>query len=177
MPDDTFFELGAILETQQNKLIATKKALTEEGRAAAEEAKQKARAEAEARKFISALQQQAEAAGKTREELLEIRAAQLGVSAEAAPFISQMKAQDKQAQKLGISMGQYRQAMRMLPAQITDVVTSLASGMPVWLVAIQQGGQIKDSFGGISNTFKALLSYLNPVNVGVGALVVSWVLW
>ncbi|QBZ71364.1 tail length tape-measure protein [Escherichia phage Jahat_MG145] len=173
VPDDTFFELGAILETQQNKLIATKKALTEEGRAAAEEAKQKARAEAEARKFISALQQQAEAAGKTREELLEIRAAQLGVSAEAAPFISQMKAQDKQAQKLGISMGQYRQAMRMLPAQITDVVTSLASGMPVWLVAIQQGGQIKDSFGGISNTFKALLSYLNPVNVGVGALVVS----
>lgn len=173
VPDDTFFELGAILETQRNKLIATKKALTEEGRAAAEEAKQKARAEAEARKFISALQQQAEAAGKTRWELLEIRAAQLGVSAEAAPFISQMTAQNKQANELGLSMGQYRHAMQMLPAQITDVVTSLASGMPIWLIAIQQGGQIKDSFGGISNTFKVLLSYLNPVNVGVGALVVS----
>ncbi|HCR1592263.1 TPA: phage tail length tape measure family protein [Pseudomonas aeruginosa] len=56
----------------------------------------------------------------------------------------------------GISAGQYRQAMRQLPAQITDVVTSLASGMPIWLVAIQQGGQIKDSFGGVGATFQAL---------------------
>lgn len=56
----------------------------------------------------------------------------------------------------GISAGQYRQAMRQLPAQITDVVTSLASGMPLWMVAIQQGGQIKDSFGGVGATFQAL---------------------
>ncbi|MDF5922598.1 phage tail length tape measure family protein [Pseudomonas aeruginosa] len=49
----------------------------------------------------------------------------------------------------GLSAGQYKQAMRQLPAQITDVVTSLASGMPVWMVAIQQGGQITDSFGGV----------------------------
>ncbi|ELI9041816.1 TPA: phage tail length tape measure family protein [Pseudomonas aeruginosa] len=56
----------------------------------------------------------------------------------------------------GISAGQYRQAMRQLPAQITDVVTSLASGMPIWLVAIQQGGQINDSFGGVGATFQAL---------------------
>ncbi|HFX1270164.1 TPA: phage tail tape measure protein [Pseudomonas aeruginosa] len=56
----------------------------------------------------------------------------------------------------GISAGQYRQAMRQLPAQITDIVTSLASGMPLWMVAIQQGGQIKDSFGGVGATFQAL---------------------
>jgi len=56
----------------------------------------------------------------------------------------------------GISAGQYRQAMRQLPMQITDVVTSLASGMPLWMVAIQQGGQIKDSFGGVGATFQAL---------------------
>ena len=153
VPDDTFFELGSILETQQNKLIATKKALTEEGRAALEEAKNKARAEAEARKFIAALQAQADAAEKTKSELVEMRAAQLGVSAEAAPFIAKMKEQEKQASKLGVSMGQYKQAMAQLPMQITDVVTSLASGMPVWMIAIQQGGQIKDSFGGVANTF------------------------
>jgi phage-related minor tail protein len=47
-----------------------------------------------------------------------------------------------------ISAGQYAQAMKYLPMQMTDVVTSLASGMPLWMVAIQQGGQIKDSFGG-----------------------------
>lgn len=168
VPDDTFFELGSILETQQNKLALTKKALTEEGRAALEESKQKAKAVAEGKKFIAALQEQAAAAGKTRAELVEMKAAQLGVAEQAAPFVAQLRAQEKQMKLAGITAGQYSQAMRMLPMQITDVVTSLASGMPVWMVAIQQGGQIKDSFGGIGNTFKVLLSYLNPLNVSLG---------
>jgi lambda family phage tail tape measure protein len=173
VPDETFFQLGEMLEAQTNKLAANRKALTAEGMAAIEESKQKAKAAAEAQKFIAALEAQAAAAGKTQSELMEMKAAQLGVSAQAAPFIAQLKAQEKQMKLTGISAGQYNQAMRMLPAQITDVVTSLASGMPVWLVAIQQGGQIKDSFGGVGNTFKALLSFLNPVNVGLAALVVS----
>lgn len=173
VPDETFFQLGEMLEAQTNKLAANRKALTAEGMAAIEESKQKAKAAAEAQKFIAALEAQAAAAGKTQSELMEMKAAQLGVSAQAAPFIAQLKAQEKQMKLTGISAGQYNQAMRMLPAQITDVVTSLASGMPIWLVAIQQGGQIKDSFGGVGNTFKALLSFLNPVNVGLAALVVS----
>ena len=100
-----------------------------------------------------------------------MKAAQLGVSAQAAPFIQQLKAQEKQMGLAGLTAGQYSQAMRMLPAQITDVVTSLASGMPIWLVAIQQGGQIKDSFGGISNTFKVLMSYLTPARILIGGVV------
>lgn len=56
----------------------------------------------------------------------------------------------------GLSAGQYQQAIRQLPAQLTDVATSLATGMPLWLVAIQQGGQITDSFGGLSNSLKLL---------------------
>lgn len=173
VPDETFFKLSEMIETQSNKLAINRRALTEEGRAALEESKQKAKAAAEAQKFIAALEAQSAAAGKTQSELMEMKAAQLGVSAQAAPFIAQLKAQEKQMKLTGISAGQYNQAMRMLPAQITDVVTSLASGMPIWLVAIQQGGQIKDSFGGVGNTFKALLSFLNPVNVGLAALVVS----
>lgn len=173
VPDETFFQLGEMLEAQTNKLAANRKALTAEGMAAIEESKQKAKAAAEAQKFIAALEAQAAAAGKTQSELMEMKAAQLGVSAQAAPLIAQLKAQEKQMKLTGISAGQYNQAMRMLPAQITDVVTSLASGMPIWLVAIQQGGQIKDSFGGVGNTFKALLSFLNPVNVGLAALAVS----
>ncbi|HBN5449231.1 TPA: phage tail length tape measure family protein, partial [Klebsiella oxytoca] len=42
--------------------------------------------------------------------------------------------------------------------------------MPVWLVAIQQGGQIKDSFGGVGNTFKALLSIITPARLAIGGL-------
>ena len=173
VPDETFFQLGEMLEAQTNKLAANRKALTAEGMAAIEESKQKAKAAAEAQKFIAALEAQAAAAGKTQSELMEMKAAQLGVSAQAAPFIAQLKAQGKQMELTGISAGQYNQAMLMLPAQITDVVTSLASGMPIWLVAIQQGGQIKDSFGGVGNTFKALLPFLNPVNVGLASLAVS----
>lgn len=173
VPDETFFKLSEMIEAQSNKLAINRKALTEEGRAALEESKQKAKAAAEAQKFIAALEAQSAAAGKTQSELMEMKAAQLGVSAQAAPFIAQLKAQEKQMKLTGISAGQYNQAMRMLPAQVTDVVTSLASGMPIWLVAIQQGGQIKDSFGGVGNTFKALLSFLNPVNVGLAALAVS----
>lgn len=173
VPDKDFFELGAILETQSIKLERSKKALTEEGRAALEEAKNKEKAVAAGRQFIASLQAQAEAAGKTQSELAEMRAAQLGVSEQAAPFIAQMKQQEKQVEKLGISMGQYRQAMRMLPAQITDVTTSLAGGMPIWLVAIQQGGQIKDSFGGLVPMFKALATFITPLNVGLAAIGVT----
>lgn len=73
----------------------------------------------------------------------------------------------------GISAGQYQQAMRQLPMQITDITTSLASGMPIWLVAVQQGGQIKDSFGGWRNAGQALISTLNPLTVAIAAATVA----
>ena len=75
-----------------------------------------------------------------------------------------------------ISAGQHAQAMRMLPVQMTDVAVSLASGMPVWMVAIQQGGQLKDSFGGAGEASKAMGGYvlglLNPLTVGAAAVAV-----
>lgn len=69
---------------------------------------------------------------------------------------------------MGVSAGQTAQAMRMLPAQITDVTTSLVSGMPVWMVAIQQGGQIKDSFGGIGPAARAITGAINPMVAVLG---------
>lgn len=180
VPDKEFFRLGAVIESTTNKLRQQQLALTEEGRAAIAEAEAKQNATNAGRDFVASLKQQADSIGKTRAELLEMKAAQLGVSTEAAPFINALKQQEQALKKqqnamglAGISAGQYKMAMRQLPAQITDVVTSLASGMPVWLVAIQQGGQIKDSFGGIGNTFKVLLSYINPLTVGAVALGVA----
>ena len=67
-----------------------------------------------------------------------------------------------------ISAGQQAQAMRQLPAQITDIGTSLAGGQPIWLVAIQQGGQLKDSFGGIGPAARALVGAISPMVVGLG---------
>ena len=171
VPDEEFFNLSSMIESQIGKLERNKRALTEEGRAAIEESRNKEKAARSGAAFLASLEDQANAIGKTKAELLEMKAAQLGVSAQAAPFIQQLKAQEKQMGLAGLTAGQYSQAMRMLPAQITDVVTSLASGMPIWLVAIQQGGQIKDSFGGISNTFKVLMSYLTPARILIGGVV------
>lgn len=83
------------------------------------------------------------------------------------------KKADKAAEpvaRVGKTSKETAAAMRLLPAQITDVVTSLAGGQPVWLVAIQQGGQIKDSFGGIGPTFRALTSAINPLTAGLMGL-------
>ena len=82
---------------------------------------------------------------------------------------------------LGISAGQTAQAMRQLPAQFTDIFTSLQGGMPFFTVLVQQGGQIKDSFGGVEPALKgvssALLGMVNPYTVAaaaVGLVVVAW---
>ena len=181
VPDEEFFRLGEALETQNAKLARSRAALTEEGRAAAQAAKDKAKAKAEADRFIASLERQAQAATLTREEYLKLQAAQLGVSSQAAPIIdriadasqkanTQLIAQSKAFQRSGLSAGQYKNAISQLPAQITDIGTSLAGGIPIWLIAIQQGGQIKDAFGGIGNTFRFALAALNPFNVAVGVL-------
>ncbi|MDV7209892.1 phage tail tape measure protein [Azotobacter beijerinckii] len=70
-------------------------------------------------------------------------------------------------QRAGLSAGQYQQAMRMLPMQLTDVAVSVASGMPIWMVAIQQGGQIRDSFGGMGNAARAVVGAIGPMNLAL----------
>lgn len=81
--------------------------------------------------------------------------------------------QESAARKAGISVGQYNAAMRMLPAQFTDVATQLAGGQNPWLILLQQGGQVKDSFGGVMPTFRALIGTVSPLMLGIGALSVA----
>lgn len=75
--------------------------------------------------------------------------------------------QEAAARRTGISVGQYSAAMRTLPAQFTDIATQLAGGQSPFLILLQQGGQIKDSFGGVGNTLKVFLSFLNPINAAL----------
>lgn len=69
-----------------------------------------------------------------------------------------------------ISARQTAAAMRQLPAQFTDIATQLAGGANPLLVLLQQGGQVKDSFGGVGATVRALGAAISPTMVGVGAL-------
>ncbi|KEJ79410.1 phage tail tape measure protein, lambda family [Escherichia coli 6-175-07_S3_C2] len=77
------------------------------------------------------------------------------------------------AQKAGISVGQYKAAMRTLPAQFTDIATQLAGGQNPWLILLQQGGQVKDSFGGMIPMFRGLAGAIPLPMVGVTSLVVA----
>ncbi|PPU15527.1 phage tail tape measure protein [Xanthomonas arboricola pv. corylina] len=83
--------------------------------------------------------------------------------------------------QLGVSAGQTAAAMRQLPAQFTDIFTSLQGGMPFFTVLVQQGGQIKDSFGGVgpalSGVSSALLGLVNPLTItaaAVAAVALAW---
>ncbi|EKI2867987.1 phage tail tape measure protein [Escherichia coli] len=77
------------------------------------------------------------------------------------------------AQKAGISVGQYKAAMRTLPAQFMDIATQLAGGQNPWLILLQQGGQVKDSFGGMIPMFRGLAGAITLPMVGVTSLAVA----
>ena len=78
-----------------------------------------------------------------------------------------------QTRAAGVSAGQTANAMRMVPAQMTDIVTQLAGGQNPFLIMIQQGGQMKDSFGGIGPMFKALAGMITPVGLALTGLVIG----
>ncbi|KGK59568.1 hypothetical protein NC00_01195 [Xanthomonas cannabis pv. phaseoli] len=76
-------------------------------------------------------------------------------------------------EQYAMSARQTAAALRMIPAQMTDIVTSIVSGQPIWMVAIQQGGQLKDQLGGIGPAAKAVTGYVmgmvNPMTVSAAA--------
>lgn len=84
-----------------------------------------------------------------------------------------LNAYSSDAGKAGMSSKQLAASMRMVPAQMTDIVVSLASGQAPLTVLLQQGGQLKDMFGGIGPAARALGSYVlglvNPFTVAAAA--------
>ncbi len=86
--------------------------------------------------------------------------------------------QEAAARRAGISVGQYSAAMRTLPAQFTDIATQLAGGQSPFLILLQQGGQIKDQFGGVQGALtgvgeyiRSMVGMINPTTIALGGLV------
>lgn len=79
-----------------------------------------------------------------------------------------------QLNKTGMSAKQTAAAMRMVPAQLTDIVVSLQAGQDPITVLLQQGGQLKDMFGGVGQASKAVGSYImglvNPFTLAAAAV-------
>lgn len=122
--------------------------------------------------LIGQLERQVATIGaKSPLEAIQLDANRLGVGAQAEKLIQQIQSASGSMRDARVNANQLRQAYAQLPAQITDVATSLASGAPAWLVLVQQGGQIKDSFGGVGNAIRALLGLLTPMRVAIGGAV------
>ncbi|MEH2755039.1 phage tail length tape measure family protein, partial [Klebsiella pneumoniae] len=76
--------------------------------------------------------------------------------------------------KTGQSAAQTANAMRMIPAQMTDIIVGLSTGQSPFLVLMQPGGQLKDMFGGIGPAIKGVGGYvlglINPVTLAAAAV-------
>jgi hypothetical protein len=122
-----------------------------------------------------------QAGGRGTADYFEQIAKQRGGNAELLkPYIEQLR-QAERAQasatqglgNMGLSAKQTAAALRGVPAQFTDIATSIASGQQPLTVLLQQGGQLKDMFGGVGNAARALGGYvvglINPFTLAAAA--------
>lgn len=128
------------------------------------------------RRRIDALVKQADTLNLTKAQQIAYNAA-LKTSGPLLDEITQRLAKNEAAalrsnaalSKYGISRAQYDAALRGVPAQVTDIVTSLQGGQNPLTVFLQQGGQLKDMFGGARPAAEALLgtvtNMINPMTL------------
>lgn len=150
--------------------------------------KQYAALSATERRRVDSLIKQADTLGLTRKEQIAYNA-QLRTSGPLLDEINRKLAVNaaraqvsaQQFNTLGTSSKQAQAALRGVPAQITDIVTALQGGQNPLTVFLQQGGQLRDMFGGFVPAGRALLGTLsgliNPLTVLGGASVALFVAW
>ena len=104
----------------------------------------------------------------------EALAAQRGIPTAALnPYLSQLDKVNGKVRAGGISIAQFNNALRQTPAQMTDIVTQLAGGQNPMLIMLQQGGQLRDMYGGFGNMFKGLSSVITPARLLFGGAAVA----
>jgi phage-related minor tail protein len=120
--------------------------------------------------FIAALERTANAAGRTRAELLALEAAERGVSAQAAPLIARIASVDKQFQSFSKTGRLTALELQQVGFQVNDFFVQLASGGNPIIALVQQGSQLSGTFGGIGNAVRALTSLIGPLQVGIAGV-------
>lgn len=101
-------------------------------------------------------------------------------------FVPAAKSAEKALDGIGnagqTSARQIAAATRGLPAQFTDIAVQLQGGANPFTILLQQGGQIKDQFGGVGNAIKGIGAVITPFSIavtgavaGVGALIAAMV--
>lgn len=179
--------IDLVVDTQQfdSAITAAKRGVADMSSSAQQQYQQLSRAE---RSRVDTLVRQADTLGMTRSQQLAYNAA-LRTSGPVLDEIVQKLARAEAAAKrsgkelnaYGVSAAQQAAAMRGVPAQITDIAVSLQGGQNPLTVFLQQGGQLKDMFGGIRPAAAALasqlLSMINPLTAAAAATAALGVAW
>ncbi|MER5001989.1 phage tail tape measure protein [Providencia stuartii] len=144
LPRDVFLDYNKILDQTRDKLTRVQMSLTAEGQAllAQEAATNKAKRAAE--QFLSSLKSQAESIGKTRTEILEMKAAQLGVSESAKQYIDKIKESNKQTHELAKTSGGLKGTLNDLLS--TTRLGGIARGGIIGVVSASVVGLMKVLF-------------------------------
>lgn len=169
------------LQEQKTAQAAAAKAAADEAEAQRQASIAKQTAESQQRSFLANLREQAELQGKSRADILEYRATQLGVGDQASQYIKQIRdfeaANNRSNESLkngALSAGQYKQALALLPAQFTDIAVGLSTGQSPFTVLLQQGGQLRDAFGGVGPAVAEIGRYavglVTPFTLAAAAL-------
>jgi lambda family phage tail tape measure protein len=134
--------------------------------------------EAAQRNLIGSIQRTTaamEAGSRTGAAYYEILARQRGVDpAVLEPYLAQLRAVEATQtranaalggaaaplRQVGVSAAQTAAALRGVPAQFTDIATSLQGGQSPMTVLFQQGGQLRDMFGSTGAAARALGGYV-----------------
>lgn len=111
--------------------------------------------------FLNKLKQQVVTQNMTKEQLLKYRAAQLGVSSAADVYI-------KKLNQVNTSTRTFSQSSRLAINQAAKMQMQLMRGNFSGMNSLGMSMIMKN---GIGNTFSTLLTSLNPVNIGISALV------
>lgn len=120
---------------------------------------------------------------KMEEQLRKHRAAGRLDNADFTLYLNKLKEQrdavekvDRVMAKNGQTAKQYAANLRGVPAQFTDIAVSLQAGQNPLTVFLQQGGQLKDMFGGAGPAARALGGYVlglvNPLTLAAAAAAV-----
>lgn len=151
----------------------------------AEAAAQFDRANSSTKRYAESLSRQADLIGKSRGEQIAYNA-QMKIGGDlgdaiAKKAIANQAALTKATDDYVMSDKARAAALRGVPAQVTDIVSGLATGQRPLTVLLQQGGQLKDMFGGVVPAAKALgttlLGLINPVTLVAGAAAILFAAW
>lgn len=143
--------------------------------AAAQVAAAQDRAALAALRLADAQQRQADRAAAATARTQANALAAANAATEAAKLAAAGNKAATATDKYTMSAKAQAAAMRGVPAQITDIVVSLQGGQRPLTVLLQQGGQLKDMFGGVVPALRALaagfIAMINPVTVLLAAFV------